>query len=327
MATWVLNDETKINSYGFRLLNSGLDLERFRENPMMLAMHRDWDLNAVIGRWKNIRIEGTRLLADDEFDMDDKEAAKIAGKANRGFLKGCSLGFLFLQEFFVKALDGVFELQKSEPYEGSIVVIPSNKNAVRLYSAPGVLMSPDEIKLKLSAMSDKPEVPTTEKPKSNFNMEKFTLSGAALGVLLSAGLTDQNDPIAVNSTIAKLGADLKKAQEAEAAAKLSLQSMKDAQLTAAKSNATAIVDAAVTAGKITADKKESFITLGISDPAMLTTVLESMPGKMGLGTQVKGNPHDGSEDPKTMDEFEKLPLAKQLAFRDNNPQGYQALFR
>ncbi len=326
MATWTLNDETKVNSYGFRLLNSGLDLERFRENPMMLAMHRDWDLNAVIGRWKNIRIEGHLLLAEDEFDMEDAEAKKIAGKAARGFLKGCSLGFLFLAEHFIKALDGVFELQKSEPYEGSIVVIPSNKNAVRLYSAPGVLMTPDEIKLKLSAMSAPVTVPTNEKPKPNFNMEKFTLSGAALGVLLAAGLSNQNDPEAVNATIAKLGADLKTAQENESTAKQALQTMKDAQLTAAKSNATAMVDAAVTAGKLTADKRESFITLGISDPGMLTTVLESMPGKTTLGSKVTGSPAGASDDPKNLDEFEKLPLAKQLAFRDGNPEGYKALF-
>lgn len=323
MATWILNDETKVNSYGFRLLNSGLDLDRFRENPMMLAMHRDWDLNAVIGRWKNIRIEGHLLKADDEFDMDDEEAKKIAGKANRGFLKGCSLGFLFLEEFFVKALDGVFELQKSEPYEGSIVVIPSNKNAVRLYSAPGVLMTEDQVKLKLSAMSSKVEVPNTEKPKPNFNMEKFTLSGAALGVLLAAGLNDQNDPVAVNAAIAKLGADLKTAQGNEAAAKQALQTLKDAQLTAAKTAVTSRVEAAITAGKVTADKKESLITLGLTDPTMLDFVLDSVPGKASLGAQVQ---QASTTDPKTIDEFAALPLAKQLAFKEGNPEGYKALF-
>ena len=326
MATWTLNDETKVNSYGFRLLNSGLDLERFQKNPMLLAMHRDWDLNAVIGRWKNIRIEGSLLLAEDEFDMDDEEAKKIAGKVERGFLKGCSLGFLFLQEFFVKALDGVFELTKSEPYEASVVVIPANGNAVRLYSAPGVLMSDDEIKLQLSAMSANVKVRLSTKPKSNFNMEKFTLTAGALSVLMLNGLTNQNDEAAVNAAIATLGANLKTAQENEAAAKLALKEIKDAQLTAAKANATAIVEAAITAGKLTADKKESFITLGVSDPAMLSTVLESMPGKTSLGALAGGSPGAAAGDPKTMDEFAKLPLAKQLAFKQNNPEGYKALF-
>jgi len=325
MATWTLNDETKVNSYGFRLLNSGLDLDRFQANPMMLAMHRDWDLNAVIGRWKNIRIEGNLLLAEDEFDMEDEEAKKIAGKVTRGFLKGCSLGFLFLEEFFVKALDGVFELTKSEPYEGSVVVIPANGNAVRLYSAPGVLMTEDEVKLQLSAMSANVKVRLT-KPKSNYNMEKFTLTAGALSVLMLSGLINQNDESAVNASIAQLGADLKKAQESETALKLSLQTMKDAQLTAAKSNATAIVEAAITAGKLTADKKESFITLGVSDPGMLATVLEAMPGKVSLAAQAGGSPGAAAGEPKNVDEFSALPLAKQLAFKENNPEGYKALF-
>lgn len=326
MATWTLNDETKVNSYGFRLLNSGLDLERFIANPMMLAMHRDWDLNAVIGRWKNIRIEGHLLLAEDEFDMADEEAKKIAGKVERGFLKAVSLGFLFLQEFFVKAMDGVFELTKSEPYEGSLVVIPSNANAVRLYSSPGVLMTEDEVKLQLSAMAANVKVRVSEKPKSNFNMEKFTLTGGALAVLLAAGLTNQNDEAAVNASIAQLGVNLKKAQDAEAAAKLSLKEVKDAQLTAAKSNATALVEAAITAGKLTADKKESFITLGISDPGMLATVLESMPVKTSLGALAGGSPGAAAGEPKNIDEFAALPLLKQLAFKESNPEGYKALF-
>ena len=157
-------------------------------------------------------------------------------------------------------------------------------------------------------------------------MEKFTLSGGALAVLLSVGLMNQNDEAAVNSAIATLGANLKTAQENEAAAKLALKEIKDAQLTAAKANATAIVEAAITAGKLTADKKESFITLGVSDPAMLSTVLESMPGKTSLGALAGGSPGAAAGDPKTMDEFAKLPLAKQLAFRDGNPEGYKALF-
>jgi outer membrane murein-binding lipoprotein Lpp len=325
MATWVLNDESKVNSYGFRLLNSGLDLERFKANPMMLAMHRDWDLNAVIGRWKNIRIEGAQLLADDEFDMEDAEAKKIAGKVNRGFLNAVSLGFLFLEEFFTKALDGVFELSKSEPYEGSFVIIPSNGSAVRLYASPGVLLSEKEVKLQLSALSKKVELPQESKPKPNFNMEKFTLTAGALSVLMLSGLSNQNDETAVNASIAQLGASLKAAQDGETAAKLALQTMKDAQLTAAKANVTATVDAAIATGKLTADKKESMITLGLNDPAILAMVLESMPGKASLSALVIGvNGTPG--DPTNLDEFQKLTHAKQLAFRDGNPEGYKALF-
>ena len=68
--TFVLHDET-VNTYGFRMLTSGANLEEFRKNPVILLNHKDWEL--PIGRWENIRIEGTQILADALFDEKDDE--------------------------------------------------------------------------------------------------------------------------------------------------------------------------------------------------------------------------------------------------------------
>lgn len=46
--TFVLHDET-VNTYGFRMLTSGANLEEFRKNPVILLNHKDWEL--PIGRW------------------------------------------------------------------------------------------------------------------------------------------------------------------------------------------------------------------------------------------------------------------------------------
>ena len=51
------------------MLTSGADLSVFENNPVMLLNHDDWEL--PIGRWENIRIEGTLILADAVFDEDD----------------------------------------------------------------------------------------------------------------------------------------------------------------------------------------------------------------------------------------------------------------
>lgn len=325
MATWVLNDETKANVYGFRVLNSGIDLERFKQNPVMLAMHKDWDLASVIGRWTNIRVEGHLLLADDEFDMEDEEAAKISGKVKRGFLKACSMGFLFLQEHLQKAIDGMFDLVESELLEASLVTIPGNSNAVRLYAAPGKLMDEKEIKLSLSAVMANPT--TTTHLKTNNNMEKFTLSGPALALLLGVGLTNQENADSVNAAIVKLGADLQAEKDAHGNTKQALQAMKDAQLSAAKKAAENDVEAAILSGKLTAGQKDQFVKLYLSDPELAKSVLANMPGKKSLGASVNGSPEGGNAaDPKTLDEFEKLSLSAQLAFKESNPEGYQALF-
>ena len=87
--TFVLHDET-VNTYGFRMLTSGANLEEFRKNPVILLNHKDWEL--PIGRWENIRIEGTQILADALFDEKDDEAVKIADKVEGGFLRMASMG-------------------------------------------------------------------------------------------------------------------------------------------------------------------------------------------------------------------------------------------
>ncbi len=78
--TFTLHDES-VNTYGFRMLTSGCNLEEFKKNPVMLLNHDDWSM--PIGRWENIRIEGGRILADAVFDEDDPRAAEVMRKLTR----------------------------------------------------------------------------------------------------------------------------------------------------------------------------------------------------------------------------------------------------
>ena len=41
--TFVLHDES-VNTYGFRMLTSGANLEEFKKNPVMLLNHDDYSL-------------------------------------------------------------------------------------------------------------------------------------------------------------------------------------------------------------------------------------------------------------------------------------------
>jgi HK97 family phage prohead protease len=221
MATFVLNDETKVNSYGYRILNKGIDLKRFKANPVMLAQHMN-NLWAVVGRWVNIRIEGDCLLADAEFDMDDEDAAKIAGKVERGFIKACSMGILFMGAYLKLYADGTYVLEKCELMENSIVAVPSNANAVRLFAENGEPMSEEQVQQSLSALRDiLPDLKTQHN-----QMEKLTLSIAALSALCmeQAPTADQ-----LSAAIVSLSADAKASKDrvTELTAELNLQ--KEAQ--------------------------------------------------------------------------------------------------
>ena len=144
MTTFILSDTSKTNSHGFRIAMEGMDTSRFRENPVMLYRHNDDD---VIGRWHNLRVDDGRLLADAEFDLDDELAAKVAGKVERGFIKGCSMGICIkdMQE----TADG-WIATKSELMEASICSIPSDAGAVTLYDIDRRQLTIDEVKLQFS---------------------------------------------------------------------------------------------------------------------------------------------------------------------------------
>ena len=87
--TFVLHDES-VNTYGFRMLTGGANLEEFRKNPVMLLNHDDYSL--PIGRWENIRVEGGRILADAVFDEGDPRAAEVKRKVENDFIRMASIG-------------------------------------------------------------------------------------------------------------------------------------------------------------------------------------------------------------------------------------------
>lgn len=129
--TFVLSDESR-NSYGFVVLTEGIDTTAFERNPVMLYMHnRDGN---VIGRWDNIRKEGKRLLADAVFDESTELGAQVKKQVESGFLRAVSIG---IEDIAKEVLNGVETVTKCRLIETSIVDIPSNGNAVKLFRRSG----------------------------------------------------------------------------------------------------------------------------------------------------------------------------------------------
>ena len=125
---FVLSDQT-INSYGFRVLTAGINIDRFLKNPIMLFGHnRDV---GVIGRWDNVRKDGERLLGTPVFDTESEMGKTIAGKVAGGFLRAASIG---IDDVEMVEIDGVMTVVECTLEEVSIVDIPSNENAVALYN-------------------------------------------------------------------------------------------------------------------------------------------------------------------------------------------------
>ena len=122
---FVLSDES-LNADGFQVSTPGIDLARFRANPVMLYEH---DAHKVIGRWDDLRVEDGRLTAVPVFDMADELAAQLAGKVERGFLGAASMGLL-VQDMDTSGKHPV--ARRSTLMEASLVAVPSNPGAVTM---------------------------------------------------------------------------------------------------------------------------------------------------------------------------------------------------
>lgn len=309
---FVLNDETVVNSHGFRVRNSGLSLERLRINPVILAQHAN-NVWSVIGRWVNFRFEGSKLLADAEFDTEDPDAAKIAGKVARGFLKGASLGLSPMGETPWEVMpDGIPDLAASEALEASIVAIPSNRSAVRLYADDSKKkeLSTDEIKLSI--------------PSVNFlnpNMNKLTLSVQTLLVL---GLESADNLADVAKGVEALAVKFNDKLKELTTANDKITELQSKVTNFEQAKAIELVDGAINAKKLGADQREAFLKLAATDFDSAKNLINSMAPRTDLGAEVK-NPVKVGEV-KTADDFQKLSLEEQLSFKENNPEEYKKLF-
>lgn len=133
-----VSDETE-NTYGVSVLTSGISLTRFKKNPVMFFSHNTYQ--PPIGLWKDLRIENTSLSAEPVFDEEDDAAMKLAGKYERGFLKGASIGIRVKEIQRIEDPSGKKPtrriITKSELMEISLTGNPSNTNALQLYASSG----------------------------------------------------------------------------------------------------------------------------------------------------------------------------------------------
>lgn len=299
--SFVLSDET-VNTYGFRVLMDGADIEQFRRNPVMFYNHDEWSV--PIGRWDNVRIEDGKLLADPVFDTEDENARKIAGKVERGFLRMASIGFRVVEtsDDPMKVLPGqkLPTVTKWQLREASIVGIGANHNALRLYDENDQPLSEEQI-LKLFdnnfGTHDNVSRITNQKKMKN---EIFKMLD------LTENSTDEQLHDAVKTLMDKMKelADENKRlkDEAEARAK--------ADAEARNNEAVRLVDEAVKDGRLNAEGKENFLKFFASDFESAQKALSNIPKRTSVKSVLDSQAQEGNKEladmvNKTWDELDK----------------------
>lgn len=303
----VVISNSKLNSYGFRVLTEGIDTTQYARNPILLWMHNrpfrgTTDEVLPIGRMENLRIDGDNLIGTPIFDEQDEFAQRIAAKWDAGILKMASAGLevIELSDDPSMLVQGQRRstVTKSKLTEVSIVDIGANDDALALYK--------DGKTITLSA-GDSQELDfmnINTNPKTKAQMKKIALQ---LG--LPENATEQEIAVA----IAQLQKD----------ASETVQLRKNADQAAEKAIKTA-VDEAIKLRKITADKKDHFVAIGKK------VGLESLNETLQL-MQPAARPTDAiHQETLNAGEYTKLsdvPVDKLETLRKDNFAEYAKLYK
>ncbi|MBR5812384.1 MAG: hypothetical protein IKY80_05220 [Alistipes sp.] len=323
--TFVLHDDS-VNTYGFRLLTAGGNLEEFKRNPVMFYRHNDYEL--PIGRWENIKVEDGRILADAVFDTEDEDAMRIKGKVDRDFIRMASIGTWAPEEISddpALKLPGQTgsTITKWTMREASIVAIGANHNALRMYDREtgkqidladsATILRMFDQSLKNTDMNKLRSILNLADNASDADVEAAV---EAVKQERDAAQQENNSLKEENTTLKEENKQLRdQAAQAE-------QERKNQQ----KTEATALVDAAVRDGRIDASGKEAFIALFDADFEKAKATLEAIPHRKSVTSRI--------EDPsvqmydfasKSWDELDRAGML--LKLRDTDSDLYAEKFK
>lgn len=141
IVSFVFSDNT-VDRYGDVIDARGWQLDNFRKSPVALFGHRTDAAESVIGKARNVRVEGGRLIGEIEFAEAavNPTAETVYQMVKGGFLTACSVGFAPVEWSLSKekGRQGGIDFKRQELLEISVVPVPANPNAIALAKAAGI---------------------------------------------------------------------------------------------------------------------------------------------------------------------------------------------
>ncbi len=309
LQTFVLHDSS-VNTYGFRMMTEGCDLSEFRKNPIMLFNHNDWEM--PIGRWDNIRVEGDRILADADFDLEDERGREIARKVESGYLSACSVGAWVSETSSDPAL--MLEGQSGATVtswtlrEASICNIGANHNALVLYDAMGAKVQEADYSTVLELCDGHQE----QTPIITPNIIKIMKDEIAKVL----GLSESTEESALIAAVSKLRDELKGYRQREAEA--------------LHTEAVALTDEAIREGRLDASAREATLRLFAADHESAKAMLTALTRPANVEEAIRTASDDRTDALRelTTKSWDELDRSGQLeALRDGDPDAYEAKYK
>lgn len=292
-----------LNSYGTRVLTSGMDTEQYLRNPVLLYMH---ERGNVIGYMKDVKVEDGEVTGEPVFDCATELSKRCKKQWEFGSLKMVSAGLdiLELSEDPALTVEGQTRptVTKSKLFEVSLVDIGANDDAIRL------CRNGEKITLGAGGECLLPLLDNNKPLKQEKEMDTKTIA-------LKLGLPETATEAEVMQKLDELNAA--KAQNEE------LRKEKDALELA---NITALVEKAIGEKRLGEEKKEHFVGLGKKIGAEeLKVTLEAMSPQVKLSAVI--TPGAAPTGAPAYKKLSDVPADKLLELRKNSPDEYRRLYK
>jgi len=287
-----------LNSYGTWLLTSGGNLESFKANPVLLYMH---ERGRVIGSIANLSIQDNAVVGELVFDEVGELSKEVAAKWDKGSLNAVSAGIRVVEwsedPAYLKQGQTSPTIVKWTLREVSVVDIPANPEAIRLYDEDG-----NQLNLSDSGSARLPKLNI----KTNTKMELKQLA-------LLLGLSE-------DATMEQIQAKIKELMDRDSEMKALREQNEKISLAAIN----AAVDSAISEKRLTADKRDQFVQLGQQvGLETLNATLSAMQPAAKASSFIEGGSAPAGEYQKLSD----VPSDKIMELREKEPAKYAKLYK
>ena len=293
-----------LNSYGSRVLTSGMDVSQYNRNPVLLYMH---ERGNVVGYVKDLKVENNEVTGELMFDCASELSQRCKKQFEFGSLRMVSAGLEILEMSEDKDLLVVGQtrptITKSKLFEVSVADVGANDDALVLQRNGKM------ITLGRDGDCDLPLLNNNNKQQKTEEMDNKTIA-------LQLGLPETATEAEISAKIA----ELKAVKEQNA----SLLQEKE-KLTLARINS--LVDQAIADKRIELNNKDQFVELGKKIGAEeLEKTLKAMHPAVKLSS-VLGHQGGAPAGDQTFTKLSEVPRDQIATLRSENPEEYKRLYK
>ncbi|MDJ1494165.1 phage protease [Cytophagaceae bacterium DM2B3-1] len=320
--------DSSINRYGYRVKAENMTTENFLKNPVMFYRHDRYQ--GVIGKWEDLKFENGQWTALAVFDENDEMGAKIARQVTEGFLNATSVGIDVDYDSIEYEANPLIPGQtipvatKFDLLEISIADIPALANATRLACMKrNVTLSQSDNGMTAEILQSilSTHVNPTEIPMKTVIRQLGLADNATEAEALQKVTELMSQNTGLNGKLTSANTTIKTLEDK--VAELSQSS--------AKANAKVLVDAALTANKITKAEEAHYLSLAELNYDVVKALFDGKTAYQSINSQLNAGSQTNNmlEDRKawTLTDWQKKDSEGLGNLRANNPEAYQALIK